>query len=188
MTPTPAQVALTAVHHSIALLTLDLGVMDPDAPLTTLGERVHRLQRALSRIEVLTAMHPDLTLADCLPPGAMPDDELAQVLADETELARLVEYRPAPTTVTLSVRGVASQAPQDVRDIAALLAGVVVEVTPAGTGPDDGAYVADIGSVLTHAVLTATTDDWAFDAVELERLKRADAEPDLEPDLEESPW
>lgn len=167
--PTTAYAAVSAVHHSIALLTYELGVMAPSTPLATFGDRIHSLQRALARVEVLTAMHPDLTLEDGLPPGSMPADELAAVLAQENELEDLVAFRPAPTTVTLAVRGVGTDLPQDVRDIAAALAGAVVAVVPA-SGADDGAYVAEIGALLADAVLTATTDDWAFDQVELARL------------------
>ncbi len=181
--PTTAHVAVTAVQHSIALLTYELGVMAPTTPLAALGERIHALQRALARVEVLTTMHPDLALDDGLPAGAMPADELATVLAQETELEQLVMFRPAPTTVTLTVRGAVS-APQDVRDIAAGLDGAVVDVVPA-SGADDGAYVAEIGSLLLHAVLTATTDEWALDQAELARLAALD---DGDADQEEGTW
>ncbi len=165
---TTAHDAVTAVEHSIALLTYELGVMAPTTPLAALGERIHSLQRALARVEVLTAMHPDLALDDGLPAGSMPADELAAALAQETELEELVTFRPVPTTVTLAVRGVGAHPPQDVRDIAAALDGVVVTVVPA-SGADDGAYVAEIGALLADAVLTATTDDWALDELRLTR-------------------
>jgi hypothetical protein len=103
-------------------------------------------------------MHPDLTAADALPRGSMPADELTELLAQETELERIVTAEPTPTTVTLAVRGVPVSASEDVRDIAAHLRGAVLPVTP-GSGADDGAFVVDIGAALTDALLTATTDD-----------------------------
>ncbi|WNB86488.1 hypothetical protein [Cellulomonas sp. ATA003] len=172
--PTTAHAAVTAVRHSIALLTYELGVIDPTTPLADLGERVHTLQRALARLEVLAAMHPDLTLDDGLPPGSMPADELAATLEQETELEQIVMFSPEPTTVTLAMRGIGAHMPQDVKDVAAMLHGVVVTVVPA-SGADDGAYVAEIGAVVADAVLTATTDEWALDEAELNRLTAEDA-------------
>jgi hypothetical protein len=152
-----AQIAVDAVRDAVALLTYDLGLLPDAAPLSDLGGAITTLQQALRRVEVLTLMHPELTMADTLPPGAMPIDEVEEILARGRELETLVTVQPTPTTVTL-VTTVPSWAPEEVRYVAAELAGQVVTLKPVDERLPDGRFTVDIGSVLAATVSEAITD------------------------------
>ena len=155
---TPARIAVDAVRTNVALLTYDVGLLPDTAPLSELMDAVQGLQRALSRLEVLTLMHPELTIGDALPPGAMPADEVEELHARADELDRLVTYQPAATTVRL-VASVPAHLPTHVRAVAAALTGATVSLTPTDERSLDGTFVADIGPMLAPAVMEATTAD-----------------------------
>src|SRR5215218_5458086 len=152
---TPARIAVDALQSGVALLTYDLGVLPETASLSELTDAVKNLQRPLNRLEILTVMHPELTIADTLPPGAMPADEVEEFHARARELEHLVTYQPPATTVRL-VATVPANAPTHVRAVAAALAGTEVTLTPTDERSPDGTYTADIGPMLASAVLEAT--------------------------------
>ena len=69
--------ALTAVTDAATLLNVEL-IRTTGAPISGLDDAIGTLSRAVSRVQVLIAMHPELTREDPAPRGAIPDDELSE--------------------------------------------------------------------------------------------------------------
>ena len=78
MEPLTPRTVLDAIADAQALWTYRSGTLAYDDRLSALDDATTQLERALSRLQVLTTTHPDLTLAGAIPPGAVPDDELRE--------------------------------------------------------------------------------------------------------------
>lgn len=154
MPATNAQQVLNAITDAIALVTFDLGTLPLDAPLGALGEATAHLQRALARLATLTTTHPDLTVADALPAGTLPADEIGEWQAAGRELERLVRLEPLPVHVTLVTGPMPDEAPDAAWLVCEALQGVTV--TAHRTGADDRVSI-DLGALVADALADAPT-------------------------------
>lgn len=96
---TTAEDALTAVRDASAALTLAIGHKDPR--LAAVEPEVLALQRTLTRVQTLLAMHPDLAIGDELPAGAMPPEEEMQRITTNAALEMAIAIPSGPVTVRL---------------------------------------------------------------------------------------
>ncbi|EYR62243.1 hypothetical protein N866_10370 [Actinotalea ferrariae CF5-4] len=92
--PLTPRTVLDTIADAQALWTYRSGTLDYDDHLSAFDAVTTQLERALSRLQVLTTTHPDLTLAGAIPPGAAPDDEVQEWQDSATFLRDLVETHP----------------------------------------------------------------------------------------------
>lgn len=69
--------ALAAVTDAATLFNVEL-IRTADAPISALDDVIGTLDRAISRVQVLIAMHPELTRNDDAPRGSIPAEELVE--------------------------------------------------------------------------------------------------------------
>lgn len=75
-----------------------------DAPLTVLGRQLPCLETTLSRMTVLSAMHPDLTIGDPMPRHAMPPDEDGERFMTVAALELTARMPTEPAIITLQTQ------------------------------------------------------------------------------------
>ncbi|HZL06405.1 MAG TPA: hypothetical protein VFE45_13485 [Coriobacteriia bacterium] len=95
---TKTEEVLRAVQDASAALTLALGDQET---LAGVAPQIDRLQRALARAQTLLVMHPELSLNDDVPAGALPPEEEMERIATIASLRLATSLPSAPVTVTL---------------------------------------------------------------------------------------
>ncbi len=139
---------LNAVRNALAALTVSVERAAPDTPVSAFDDLLERASRAVARMQVLAAMHPDLTVADIVPRGAcedstIEDHQARMLLADAT--------RPDGVNVILFAKAPDHEAASILAD---RFDGAVIHATYS-----DDQFVADISSLVLAAALELFPND-----------------------------
>jgi len=146
----PRQV-LDSIMDAQAVWTYHQSVLPDERPVAELLPSTAALIRALSRLETLCAMHPELTMKDVIPPGAVSPEEVRDWRENADMLRSIVHTPEVPATIVVSSRAPGS-APSDVADVLERLDGATFAVRLAAR--EDGApmHTIDIGPAIANAV------------------------------------
>ncbi|MBB2924109.1 hypothetical protein [Cellulomonas cellasea] len=94
---------LDGIADAQAVWTFHRGELREADRLADLAEHADGLIRALSRLQVLAATHPELTMGDAIPRGAVSADEIEQRRADSAFVRSIVTTAPVVPHVTILV-------------------------------------------------------------------------------------
>lgn len=131
--------ALEALTSATALLTEAIGTLG-EQPIAVLEPRLDSVQRALSRMTVLTAMDPTCSQWADAPRHAIPGDELAEWSRQAAELDALVAIPAGPVAIRVHATAPAG-ASGDTWSVCSVLDQRILMAQPAS----------DVGTA-THAV------------------------------------
>ncbi|WP_024287365.1 hypothetical protein [Cellulomonas sp. KRMCY2] len=110
MDPLHPRHVLDAISDAQAIWTYHRGELGGTDRLADVAEHTDRLIRALSRLQTLAATHPDLTIDDAIPRGAVPQDEILHWLESAAFVRSLVEIPEHPFEIVVSSGAPASAA------------------------------------------------------------------------------
>ena len=102
MDPLHPRNVLDAISDAQAIWTFHRGELGGADRLGDVAEHTDRLIRALSRLQTLAATHPDLTIDEVIPRGAVPQDEIELWLDNAALVRSLVELPERPFEVVIS--------------------------------------------------------------------------------------
>lgn len=102
MDPLHPRHVLDAISDAQAIWTYHRGELGGTDRLADVAEHTDRLIRALSRLQTLAATHPDLTIDDAIPRGAVPQDEILHWLENAAFVRSLVEIPERPFEIVVS--------------------------------------------------------------------------------------
>jgi hypothetical protein len=127
---TTAISALTAVTDASVALTLALSDLPPDALLSTLQPQFDALSRAISRVIVTAAMHPDLRADDAMPRHSMTPEDKADRIMSVTLLEAAATLPSSTCKVTLRAEPLHDDSIEDA--VRSFVDGQVITAVPAG--------------------------------------------------------
>jgi|GEM_PF-5390718 len=148
MTHMTLEARLEAARNALAALTLQMERARPDTPISTFDTELRIASRAIARLEVLAAMHPDLQVGSTLPRGSVEDTS-----SDDHRSLALLKEAARPDTVTVHLTAsVERHEPSSILAEKLNNTYIVAEFI-------DGGYVADISSVVLAAGLDLFPDE-----------------------------
>jgi hypothetical protein len=134
--------ALAAISDAAAVVALTITLLDPEEAILDILPTLERLARAVSRVQTLVALHPEITRAHPLPRGSLSPGDAADrtMTIDALETALAMPSEPVPIILRANLMDDGSAEGR----LRRRLNGHVITGTPQGN-----LYTADVTSLVT---------------------------------------